>query len=100
MLKSWFDASEAQEFGKKLAEAYSAEDSILDKKKSKANTMNKRAKLLGKLTSSVRQFGQTHHLNIYKKAKVGNAFKWALLEKGYDAEFVDLLTKEVLLALK
>jgi hypothetical protein len=56
--------------------------------------------LLGKLTLDVSQFGQTHSLNIYKKAKLGNAFKWGLLEKGYDEKFVDELTKEVILALK
>ena len=100
MLKNWLDSSEAQEFGKNLAEIYSAKNSILDKKKEKASTANKRAKLLGQLTSVVRQFGQTHSLNFYKKAKLGNAFKWVLLEKGYDAEFVDQLTKEVILALK
>jgi len=100
MLKNWFDASKAQEFGKNLAEIYSAEYSIIEKKKEKASTVNKRAKLLGKLTSNVKQFGQAHSLNFYKKAKLGNAFKWALLEKGYDSKFVDKLTKEVILALK
>jgi len=100
MLKNWLDASEAQNFGRNLAETYSAEYAILEKKKEKASTVNKRAKLLGKLTSGVTQFGQTHNLNFYKKAKLGNAFKWALLEKGYDAKFVDKLTKEVILALK
>jgi hypothetical protein len=100
MLKKLFDAGEAQEFAKNLAEMYSATYSNLDKKKEKASTVNKRAKLLGKLTLDVSQFGQTHSLNIYKKAKLGNAFKWALLEKGYDAKFVDELTKEVILALK
>jgi hypothetical protein len=100
MLFSWFDAREAQEFGKSLAEMYSATYSIIDQKKEKASTVNKRAKLLGKLTSDVRQFGQAHRLNVYKKAKLGNVFKWVLLEKGYDAEFVNTLTKEVILALK
>jgi hypothetical protein len=100
MLKKLFDASEAQKFGKNLAEMYSATYSNLDKKKEKASTVNKRAKLLGKLTLDVSQFGQTHSLNIYKKAKLGNAFKWGLLEKGYDEKFVDELTKEVILALK
>ena len=100
MLKNWFDSSEAEEFGKNLAEMYSATHSIIDRKKEKASTVNKRAKLLGKLTSVVRQFGQTHKLNFFKKAKLGNSFKWALLDKGYDADFVDKLTKEVILALK
>ena len=100
MLKNWFNASEAEKFGKNLAEMYSANHSIIEKKKQKASTVNKRAKLLGKLTSVVQQFGQMHSLNFYKKAKLGNAFKWALLDKGYEAGFVDKLTKEVILALK
>lgn len=99
MLLNWFDASKAQEFGKNLAENFSVTYPILDKKKEKAG-MKKRAKLLGRLTMDVRKFGQTHSLNFYKKAKLGNAFKWVLLEKGYDPEFVDELTKEVILALK
>ena len=99
MLKKWFDSSEVQEFGKSLAETFAEKYPILDKKKEKSS-LNKRAKLLGKLTSDVKQFEQSHSLNIYKKAKLGNAFKWVLLEKGYDAKFVDELTKEVILALK
>lgn len=100
MLISWFDASEAQEFGKYIAEMYSVTHSIIAQKKEKASTVDKRVKLLGKLTLDVRQFGQTHRLNIYKKAKLGNVFKWTLLDKGYDTVFVDALTKEVILALK
>ena len=79
---------------------YSATHSIILKKKEKASTVNKRAKLLGKLTLVVKQFGLAHNLNVYKKAKLGNAFKWTLLDKGYDAGFVDKLTKEVILVLK
>ena len=100
MLKNLFDASEAQEFGKTLAEMYAAKHSILDEKKEKASTLHKRAKLLDKLTLDVRQFGEANRLNFYKKAKLGNAFKWTLLEKGYDSDFVDKLTKEVMMALK
>jgi hypothetical protein len=99
MLMNWLDASKAQDFGKQLAEKFSATYPILDKKKEKAS-LKKRAKLLGRLASDVNQFGRTNSLNFYKKAKLGNAFKWTLLEKGYDAEFVDELTKEVILALK
>ena len=100
MLQNWFDASEAQEFGKSLAEIYATKNAIIDHKREKASTVNKRAKLLGKLTLVVNQFGKTRRLNFYKKAKLGNAFKWVLLDKGYDTKFVDELTKEVVLALK
>ncbi len=109
MLKNWFDAKEAQEFGKNLAVKFSATYPMLDRQKEsvsgnkvalRAKVQDKQQKVLGRLTSDVRQFGKTHSLNLYKKAKLGNAFKWGLLELGYDAEFVDQLAKEVILALK
>jgi hypothetical protein len=93
---SWFDAREAQAFGANLAETFSAKCPVIENKKD----LTKRAKLLRQMVLDAKQFGQTHKLNIYKKAKLGNAFKWILLEKGYDAQFTDELTKEVILALK
>ena len=43
------------------------------------------------------RFKLEHKLNIYKKAQLGNAFKWALKDAGYDPEFVDQLTKNMML---
>lgn len=100
MLKNWFGTRESQEFGINLAESYSTELSIIDKKAEKSSTLNKRAKLLIRLVLDAKQFGQANRLNFFQKAKLCNAFKWTLLGKGYDAEFVDKLTKEVILALK
>ena len=99
MVIGWFDASKAKQFGKRLAETFSEGYPVLDKKTEKAS-MNKRAKALTKLVLDVRQFAQQDKPNFYAKAKLGNAFKWTLLEKGYDLEFVDDVTKEVILALK
>ncbi len=96
MLKDWFDASEVCQFGKGLAESFAEKYPDLEKKKD----VYKRAKVIGKLNSEVKQFAQSHSLNFYKKAQLGNAFKWALIEKGFENEFVDELTKEVILALK
>jgi hypothetical protein len=41
-------------------------------------------------------------LGIYRKAKLGNVFKWKLKELGYSDEFVERATKEIVtrLALK
>lgn len=100
MVMDWFNAGEAREFGRNLANMYAAEYSNIDQKKEKAGTVKKRAKLLVKLEQEAKQFGRTHRLNIYKKAKLGNMFKWTLLEKGFDKEFADKLTREVVLALK
>jgi hypothetical protein len=41
------------------------------------------------------KFARTHKLNIYKKARLGNQFRWALSEAGYPAEFVEAWTLEL-----
>src|SRR5471030_266883 len=38
------------------------------------------------------KFARTHKLNIYKKARFGNQFRWALKEAGYPPEFVESWT--------
>ena len=43
----------------------------------------------------IESFARTRSLNLYKKAHVGNRFKWSLKEAGYPAEFVDALTYEM-----
>jgi hypothetical protein len=44
---------------------------------------------------AVRYHGE-HKLNVYKKAKLGNVFKWKLKELGYSNEFAELATKEII----
>ncbi|HSY28539.1 MAG TPA: hypothetical protein VK832_13610 [Burkholderiaceae bacterium] len=93
---SWFDASDAQQFGTTLAEFFieriPAEDSG---KKDKA--MIKKQEVINKMLLQIEIFKVNHKLNIFKKAKLANAFKWKLLDGKYDSEFVDELTKTLLI---
>jgi len=41
------------------------------------------------------KFARTNKLNIYKKARLGNQFRWALKEAGYPPEFVESWTYEL-----
>jgi hypothetical protein len=41
------------------------------------------------------KFARTHKLNIYKKARFGNQFRWALKDAGYPPEFIDSWTYEI-----
>ena len=41
------------------------------------------------------KFARTHPLNIYKRARLGNQFRWALNEAGYPPEFVESWTYEL-----
>ena len=41
------------------------------------------------------RYHEEHKLGIYRKAKLGNVFKWKLTEMGYSAPFVERATKEI-----
>lgn len=44
--------------------------------------------------SRVETFARSRPLNLYKKAHLGNRFKWSLREAGYAGEFADALASE------
>ena len=93
---NWFDARDAQKFGATLANFF-IERIPLEKPNKKIKSMAKKQEVLNTMFSQIPPFKVKHKLNIYKKAKLGNAFKWKLLDAGYDPEIVDELTKELLL---
>jgi hypothetical protein len=39
------------------------------------------------------EFRGQHKLGIYKKARLGNTFRWELQDMGYSAKFVELATE-------
>jgi hypothetical protein len=38
-------------------------------------------------------FRRQHNLGVYKKARLGNTFRWELEEMGYGAKFVEVATE-------
>ncbi|HSH73180.1 MAG TPA: hypothetical protein VK974_09005 [Methylophilaceae bacterium] len=96
---SWLDASGATKFGTELAEFFIRRIPLADvTSKNKTSMANKRA-ALNEMFRQIDKFKIEHRMNFYKKAKLGNAFKWMLLEAGYNSEIIDDLTKEILLKL-
>lgn len=93
MIFSWFDAGEAKKLGASLAQFYATqlplEAKALNDKKFAAKTQS----AMRQLTAKVDAFKARQRLNIYTKAKLGNAFKWNLLDAGYDKAYVDNLTE-------
>jgi len=87
----WLDARTATEFGHSLA------DFLAERIPSKSP--KKAPEAMAKLFAKVDQFKVANKLNMYKKAKLGNAFKWKLIDYGYTDEFIDEMTKEVLMHL-
>ena len=41
------------------------------------------------------RYHEEHKLGVYRKAKLGNVFKWKLTELGYSSAFVERATKEI-----
>jgi hypothetical protein len=99
MILSWFDARAAQNFGSELARSFMtrvpADAKLSDRKfEAKAKTA------LLQLERSIADFRASHRLNFYRKAKLGNAFKWTLKDAGYDPTYVDKLTDLLMLQLQ
>jgi len=45
------------------------------------------------------QFNRENELGMFKKAKLGNSFKWELKEMGYDEKFIDMATEGLIVYL-
>lgn len=98
MLFDWFDGREATRFGLTLAN-YFAERLTCAESGNRKKTHKKQTETLTALFAQAARFRTAHKLNMYKKAKLANAFKWSLVDRGYDPGFVDEITRELLLHL-
>jgi hypothetical protein len=88
---SWFNAREAKSFGTVLATFFIAQmpvKHVLGEKKFAAKSQS----TLRSIDEKIGAFKAVHPLNGYKKAQLGNTFKWALKDAGYEADYIDKLT--------
>jgi hypothetical protein len=51
--------------------------------------------ILDGLSARAVRFRDEHKLGVYKKAKLGNVFRWRLTELGYSDEFAQRATKDL-----
>lgn len=96
MILSWFDASEAKKFGESLAHFFLERVPVSGKMGEKAFAQ-KTDKVLLKMDGQIARFKQENKLNTYKKAQLGNAFKWALRDAGVSSDYADELTRWLML---
>ena len=92
MLFSWLDAAAAKAFGADLARFY-IERIPVDSKVNDKKFALKSKEVFDKMALRIAQFKEGNRLNTYKKAQLGNAFKWGLRDAGYDAAYIDRLTE-------
>lgn len=88
---AWFDATESEKFGKTLAQLV-IERIPISKDKTKSKALTKQLETVDKLYLQIDQFKTNHKLNLYKKAKLGSAFKFELINAGYEIAFINKIT--------
>lgn len=104
---SWFNATEFQRFGEELAVLFmegtpadgegNRKDRRTRRSQGKSAESDSGQEMLRKLVIRISAFEARKGANFYKKAKFANAFKWKLIEAGYDARIVDALAKDLVI---
>ena len=88
----WFNATSAKAFGTELADSFIG-SVPLDAKLSGKKFEQKAEATLKRLSQRIDEFKSRNKLNVYKKAQLGNSFKWALKDGRYEQVYIDRLTE-------
>lgn len=80
----------AKELATDIANRYPAE---LEKSVQKRMSVNRVTDLLEDVFAKAQTFKNENSLGWFKKAKLGNSFRWDLKERGYSEEFIEMATE-------
>jgi len=88
----WFNTTNVKKFGSELGDYYVNRAKQIDKSDKPKIIERKRRELLQKMEVQINLFSSSCELNIYKKAQLGNSFKWRLLDSGLEKPHVEEIT--------
>jgi hypothetical protein len=95
----WFDTSEADQFAQAIADDLSGRIPANAGNGGKKLSLERLQNAQQAIIARAQAFARNHRLNWYSRAHLGNTFRWALSEKGYDKAFVDTWTHNLLVAI-
>jgi len=90
-----FNTREIEEFATALAVDLGRRFPPASEKRTDPGVQHQIKVILEGLSARAVRFHHERKLGVYKKAKLGNVFKWKLKELGYSAEFAERATKEI-----
>ena len=90
------DTRELEEFATSLALDLGRRFPPTSEARTDAGARHQIKVILEGLSARAVRYRQEHNLGIYKKAKLGNVFRWKLKELGYSATFIEHATKEII----
>lgn len=101
MFDKWFGAAAAKEFGSQMAMLLVQRSADEAQKQSRAKSARKGEKRFDATLLSIEKrladFKTKNRLNVYSKAQLGSAFKFCLLDNGFEQEDAEKLTTWLLL---
>jgi len=99
MLLDWLDARDATRVGTALADDFVLQKAASSRVPRPGASSAQLHRLLQKFLQRVDREARALELNLFKRAKLANSFKWRLLEKGVEQEIADELTQALVLRL-
>jgi len=96
--RRWFSNAPIDEFGRALARELSARYTLeMDQSGRDKKSEKKLGRALNLVYGRAREFKRENRLGVYRKARLGNAFRWELKEMGYREAFIEQATKGLVL---
>lgn len=92
MIFSWLNTRAAKDFGAELARYFATQLPLEGKNLTDKKFANRTQAAMRQMSTRIATFKTTEALNVYKRAKLCNAFKWTLRDAGYEVAYVDKLT--------
>lgn len=100
MILKLFAASNIDEFAKNLAQDIAKRYPPAIANNPEQMVSQKRlTAILEEAFNRAHQFNREQKLGMFKKAKLGNTFKWELKEMGYEEKFVEMATEGLIVYL-
>ena len=99
---NFLDTRELEEFATSLAADLGRRFPPTSEARTDPGAVHQIKVILEGLSARAVRFHHEHKLGVYRKAKLGNVFKWKLRELGYSNAFTERATQEIItrLALK
>lgn len=90
-----FDTHDLEQFAEGLAADLGRRFPPSSEARTDAGAKHQIKVILEGLGARAVRYHEQNRLGLYRKAKLGNVFKWKLKELGYSAEFAERATKEL-----
>jgi len=100
ILKKLFSSKEIDAFAKELAQSLAKRyPPSLETAQAKKISVNRVTKVLEDVVEKAVEYNRKNPLGVYRKARLGNTFRWELKELGYSEKFVEVATEGLIVHL-